>query len=633
MHQVRVTPPGTIAVVPACAHHETGAIAGSVGLFAYRGGKLAPLARIEADPARAAPWRGIRYGAHGFAARHVDFHPTRPWMYLCVEAQGEIHLYDYDADRVALAPRFIKSTLDGAPRGRSAQLASAIHVHPNGRYVYVSNRARQTETHNGRQVFAGGVNDIAVFEIDQATGEPSLIQHVDTLGIFPRTFGIDASGTVLVVGNQEPLDIRVGDEIQRVVPSLVVFRIGEDGRLTRLHKHDHPDNGAVCFWVGVETHRSARMSKLRKVLAAVVILAVIVVAGAAAFMSYWPSFGGAVTGPRLDQVRASPQHKGDVFENVVPQSPRSAGLIWQYLRQQFEGTEVRVPPQPIPVVRLGAERFKQPPAAGLTAIWFGHASVYLELDGIRLMVDPILSDWASPVAGIGPKRFHPPPADLQDLPKIDAVLISHDHYDHLDMETVKRLQATGSHFFVPLGIGAHLERWDVPKSQFTELDWWQSVEVRGVRLTSTPVRHYSGRGLRDGNATLWSSWAMVGPTQRVFFSGDTGFGDHFQTIGERLGPFDLGIVKIGAYGPGQSWLDIHMEPEAAVDAHLKLRARRMLPVHWATFNLAFHAWDEPIRRTVEAARRHGVELVTPRIGEAVTSQTPFVSTAWWEAIR
>ena len=253
VHQVRVTPPGTIAVVPACAHHASGVEAGSVGIFSYRDGRLGSLARMQADPARAAPWRGIRHGAHGFAARHVDFHPTQPWMYLCVETQGEIRLYDYGADQIALEPRCIKSTLEGAPRGRSSQMASAVQVHPSGRYVYVSNRAWDTEPHDGRKVFVGGVNHIAVFEIDQATGEPSLIQHVDTLGIFPRTFGIDATGTVLVVGNQEPFNIRVGDGTQRVLPSLVVFRIGADGRLSRLHKRDHPDNGAVCFWVGVVT--------------------------------------------------------------------------------------------------------------------------------------------------------------------------------------------------------------------------------------------------------------------------------------------------------------------------------------------------------------------------------------------
>jgi len=251
VHQVRVTPPGTVAVVPACAHDAKGAAAGSVGLCSYCDGRLAPLARIDADPRRAARWQRVRHGAQGFAARHVDFHPSRPWMYLCVETQGEIRLHDYDAAAVALEPRFIASTLEGAPAGRSAQLASAVHVHPNGRFVYVSNRAWDTEPVGGTAVFVGGVNDIAVFAIDPATGEPTLIQHADTQGIFPRTFGIDATGRMLVAGNQEPGTIRDGDMLRRVVPSLVVFRIGEDGRLTFLHKHDHPDTGEVCFWVGV----------------------------------------------------------------------------------------------------------------------------------------------------------------------------------------------------------------------------------------------------------------------------------------------------------------------------------------------------------------------------------------------
>jgi 6-phosphogluconolactonase (cycloisomerase 2 family) len=251
VHQVRVTPPGTVAVVPACGHHKEGVTAGSVGLFSYANGRLGSLARMEADPRRAAAWQGVRNGAQGFAARHVDFHPARPWMYLCVETQGELRLYDYDEASVALEPRFIKSTLEGTPRGRSAQLASAVHVHPNGRFIYVSNRASDSESAGDTRVFVGGVNDIAVFEIDPATGEPVFIQHADTLGIFPRTFGIDASGRVLVVGNQEPGVVRNGDTTRRVLPSLAVFRIGEDGRLTFLHKRDYPDNGKVCFWVGV----------------------------------------------------------------------------------------------------------------------------------------------------------------------------------------------------------------------------------------------------------------------------------------------------------------------------------------------------------------------------------------------
>jgi L-ascorbate metabolism protein UlaG (beta-lactamase superfamily) len=364
-----------------------------------------------------------------------------------------------------------------------------------------------------------------------------------------------------------------------------------------------------------------------------IVAAAVAAAISAVGLRLWPEFGGSLSGERLARAQASPQYKDGGFENVVPRSPREAGQLWAYAKRQFAGTEARHPPGPIPVAPLSPDIFKDRPAPGLRAVWFGHATVYVEIDGIRVMVDPILSDYASPFAGIGPKRFHPPPLAMSALPKVDAVIISHDHYDHLDMSTIKQLQKAGSHFFVPLGIGAHLERWGVPRAQFTELDWWQSADVGGVKVTSTPVRHYSGRSLGDQNATLWSSWVVAGPRHSFYFSGDTGAGDHFATIGQRLGPFDLSVVKIGAYGPGKTWTDIHMTPEDAVAAHVALKARRMLPVHWATFNLAFHDWDEPIKRTVAAAQQSKVDLVTPRIGEVVTLDPPFVSSAWWTTVR
>ena len=354
-------------------------------------------------------------------------------------------------------------------------------------------------------------------------------------------------------------------------------------------------------------------------------------AAGAAFLNFWPSFGGDVVGERLARTQASSQFRDGRFENVVPKTPRTSAQSWDYFKRQILGDEVRIPPPPCPpLIRLNPEDFKNPPIPGLRAIWFGHASVYLEIDGARIMVDPMLSDYASPLVRIGPKRFHPPPLALELLPKMDAVVISHDHYDHLDMETTKHLARVGSHFLVPLGVGAHLERWGVPGSQFTELDWWQSAEIRGLKITSAPVRHYSGRGLRDGNATLWSSWSIAGPVHRVYFSGDTGFGEHFREICDRLGPFDLSLLKIGPYGPGQNWLDIHMDPEQAVESHIALKARRMLPVHWGTFNLAFHAWDEPIKRAVKAGRERGIDIVTPRLGEVLTAGAPFNSVSWWE---
>ena len=376
------------------------------------------------------------------------------------------------------------------------------------------------------------------------------------------------------------------------------------------------------------------MRRLRLFGLAVLALVVIVCAIGAVVLNFWPQFGGSLQGDRAARARASPQFRGGHFENVIPKTPMSNAVLWDILQRQVSGTEMRTPP-PLcpPVVALAAEDYKGPPVPGLRAIWFGHASVFLEVDGVRVMTDPVFSDYASPFAGIGPKRFHPPPLALAALPKIDAVVISHDHYDHLDVQTVKHLAQAGTRFFVPLGIGAHLERWGVPAAQFTELDWWQSADINGVKLTSTPARHYSSRGLRDGNATLWTSWSIAGPSHKVYFSGDTGFGDHFREIGERLGPFDLSLLKIGSYGPGQGWRDIHMDPEEAVNAHVAVKARRMLPVHWATFNLAFHAWDEPIKRAVAAGGKQGIELVTPRLGEAVVAGTAFASASWWEQCR
>jgi L-ascorbate metabolism protein UlaG (beta-lactamase superfamily) len=254
------------------------------------------------------------------------------------------------------------------------------------------------------------------------------------------------------------------------------------------------------------------------------------------------------------------------------------------------------------------------------------------MDGLRLLLDPVFAERVSPLP-IGPRRFHPPPLALADLPPFDAVLITHDHYDHLDMRTIQHLARRGAAFFVPLGIGAHLQAWGVPDAQVHEMEWWQERSVRGVRIVSTPSRHYSGRGLTDQRATLWTSWSVIGPAHRFYVSGDTGYSEHFAAIAERYGPVDLSVVKIGAYGPGAPWLDIHMSAEDAVKAHRDLRARRMFPVHWGTFNLAFHAWDEPIRRAVAAARANGVDVLTPRIGEMVDADRAFAFNPWWEAVR
>jgi len=362
------------------------------------------------------------------------------------------------------------------------------------------------------------------------------------------------------------------------------------------------------------------------------VLLLALLGGAAFIVLSLPPFGAKASGSRLERERANPQFENGRFVNVERPAPYSFAVVRTLIAGQFSGDEVREPPAPMPIVAVDPAALAAAPKPGLRAFWIGHASVYVEVDGVRVLIDPVFSEYASPFP-VGPKRFHPPPIALADLPRIDAVVISHDHYDHLDMATVRQLAARGTVFFVPLGVGAHLERWQVPMAQIRELEWWQEGGVGGVRFVCTPTRHYSGRGLTDSRATLWSSWSVVGPQHRFFYSGDTGYSKHFAEIGARLGPFDMSFIKVGAYGPGQPWIDIHMTPEDAVRAHGEVGAKRLFPVHWGTFNLAFHAWDEPIRRTVKAAAAHGADLVTPRIGQMIDAERLFSADPWWESVR
>ena len=397
--------------------------------------------------------------------------------------------------------------------------------------------------------------------------------------------------------------------------------------------HETPATGTVpAPAVGCGVKSTAVRQRRRRWLFGGALALVLLLGAATTWVLSLPQFGGGLDGERLARARANPHYHDGRFVNPLPPAGYTLADAWNLLAGQF-GDEVRSPPGPIPVLAVEPAALKAISATpGLQAFWLGHAGVYVAIDGVRLLVDPVFAEYASPFE-IGPRRFHPPPLRLEDLPPIDAVLITHDHYDHLDMRTVQHLARSGTAFFVPFGIGAHLQVWGVPAGQIHDMEWWQERPLRGVRIVSTPSRHCSGRGLTDQRATLWTSWAVVGSRHRFYVSGDTGYSDHFRTIGDRYGPFDLAFIKIGAYGPGAPWLDIHMSAEDAVRAHVDVRARRLFPVHWGTFNLAFHTWDEPIRRAVAAAQRERVELLTPRIGETVDADRPFPFNPWWERVR
>lgn len=368
--------------------------------------------------------------------------------------------------------------------------------------------------------------------------------------------------------------------------------------------------------------------KLARRVALIFFLIVAATAAVLLWSTEWlASLGGRVRGDRLARARRSPQFADGKFRNPQQRTMASTSTR-EMLRRQFFGREQRQPIGPVPVMMRTGRDYATPPASGLRATWIGWASVLVEIDGRVILTDPIWSERCSPSTLVGPKRFHAPPISLRELPQVDAVVISHDHYDHLDMPTIRFLGSRGTQFFVPLGVGAHLERWGVASNQVHELDWKESVELEGLSITATPSRHYSGRNPRHSNETLWASWVVKGPRHRVFFSGDSGYTDQFRAIGAEHGPFDLTLIKIGASDP--TWSEIHMTPEEAVQTHLDVRGRVMLPVHWATFNLAFHAWREPADRAVAAATKAGVTLVVPKPGSFVepeAAQPP--QEVWW----
>lgn len=296
----------------------------------------------------------------------------------------------------------------------------------------------------------------------------------------------------------------------------------------------------------------------------------------------------------------------------------------------FGGSAYRTPAVPIAVQQRTAADFSAPPDA-LTITWLGHSTLLVEIDGRRVLIDPVWGDRVSPFTWAGPKRFYPPPLPLAELPPLDAVVISHDHYDHLDWPTIVALGSqTRAPFLVPLGVGAHLEYWGIAPERIVELDWWQSHSLPGLTLVATPARHFSGRSVlfTDADATLWAGWALIGPEHRVYYSGDTAMFGGFSEIGARFGPFDVAMIECGAYSA--LWADVHLGPEQAVQAHRMVGARWLIPVHWGLFDLALHGWTEPIERVAQAARDAGVNVATPRPGASVVLGAGAVSTErWW----
>jgi L-ascorbate metabolism protein UlaG (beta-lactamase superfamily) len=363
------------------------------------------------------------------------------------------------------------------------------------------------------------------------------------------------------------------------------------------------------------------------------------------------AFGADPAGSRLRRIRSSPNFADGSFRNPVgarirPESGSAVDLAKIYFNK--EGRLRRAPQGAVPVYEATAAALAVRSATGLRLTWMGHSSVLAEIDGSRILFDPVWGKRCSPFSFIGPKRLHPVPLPLAALGPVDAVVISHDHYDHLDLPTIKALADTGTVFAVPLGVGAHLERWGVAEERLRELDWQESTKIAGLTLTATPARHFCGRGLRNQQHALWASWSVAGERHRIFHSGDTGYFPGFEDIGTEHGPFDATMIQIGAYSdywptdhtdctplPG-AWPDIHMSPDQGMQAHLDLQGHKphgvMLPIHWGTFSLAPHPWAEPGEWTRDAARKAGQAVALPRPGEPFEPAGKLPGNPWWRAV-
>ncbi|MEL6179293.1 MAG: MBL fold metallo-hydrolase [Myxococcota bacterium] len=357
----------------------------------------------------------------------------------------------------------------------------------------------------------------------------------------------------------------------------------------------------------------------RMVLGVSIVTTLIVVAGIALA---WEAMGTAPTGERATRMADSKQFNDGIFTNPQP----LWNDIWTALSAGSE-SDVTEPSTPLPVRQDTAEQLAQPPGS-LRVTWLGHSTTLIELAGKRVLTDPIFGPRTSPLPSLaGPQRWYAPPLALDALGRVDAVLISHDHYDHLDHPTMVQMRDWDTLFITPLGVGAHLEYWGIDPAKIIEMDWWDTHTLGSLRIVATPARHASGRHLFDMGRTLWASYALIGPERRVMFSGDTGLFDAMATIGERYGPFDLVMIEVGAYH--RAWPDWHIGPEQAIRGHQMMQGKLFMPIHWGLFNLAMHGWTEPIERVWVAAHAAQVPLLTPRPGEVISIDNPPPAQRWW----
>lgn len=358
------------------------------------------------------------------------------------------------------------------------------------------------------------------------------------------------------------------------------------------------------------------------ILAAVVVLVILA-------LRYYPPLGARAKGDARSAIDGSDNYVGGKFIYPLP-TPMEMSFkeMSKIMTEMIKGGSNRKPSNGIPIDRWEPQQLLEVNSEA-RLVWFGHSAFFLQVNGLNLLLDPMLGPSPSPVPMIGGKRYGGElPLSIDDLPPIDAVILSHDHYDHLDYGTIKKLKNKVRRFFVPLGVGAHLERWGVARERITSADWWDEMDFEGLKLACTPARHFSGRSMNDRYQTLWCSWVIDSGETKLYFSGDSGYGGHFKQIGDKYGPFDVTLMECGQYD--MRWPLIHMMPEETVQAHRDVGGKVMIPIHWGAFTLALHDWTDPVERVLRAAEQHSVVVATPRIGQVVPlSASEYPAAAWW----
>jgi L-ascorbate metabolism protein UlaG (beta-lactamase superfamily) len=358
-----------------------------------------------------------------------------------------------------------------------------------------------------------------------------------------------------------------------------------------------------------------------------ILLALFIIA-VSIFVNTQPQMGKAPEGADLERISQSPNYGDGEFINLIETSMGSFSEMMSTMPDFIFG-EGGTPEEPMPV-KFGENT--TPAIDSLCFVtWYGHSAFLFEIEGKRILIDPMLGEHSSPVSFATPRFPYEKPIPIEELTDIDAIILSHDHYDHLDYPTIVKLKEETKHFYTALGVGSHLMHWGVDESKITELDWWQNALHDSIEIIACPARHFSGRGFTDRNATQWASWVIKGKYQNLYFSGDGGYGPHFKEIGEKHGPFDLAMLECGQYN--EAWEAIHMMPEQSVQAGIDVQGKLLMPIHWGGFELSVHTWTEPIIRFKAENDKLGTNMVHPFIGERFELGKDYPTEEWWVGLK